>query len=508
VCAHRKPYESLANPALDSYRERAERFLEEIDREYYLHHSGRKRSYEIEPIYRRHGELFSRAAVESLREARDRTSGEQRRRAGRLLEFAVEGHLGEAVKAQATELAELEASLEVNAGAEPIPYRGATVVQANEPDAGRRAAIETARNELLAERLNPVHLEVLERIHALARELGWSSYRRACEELRGIDLEGLAAQAREFVRATDGAYAELVDPELEEAGVARLGELRRSDLPRFFRAPALDALFPADRLVAAFADTMGGLGIELGAQRSVRLDTESRPTKSARAFCATPKVPDEIYLVISPVGGRDDYEALFHEGGHVEHYAHVDPALAFEHRRLGDNSVTESFAFLLEHLTEDASWLEARLGIAEPQPVLRHARAVKLVMLRRYAAKIAYELELHDEAPALGEMPSRYSELLTGSTRVAWPEESWLADVDSGFYVACYLRAWALETSWRRALRDRFGEPWFESAAAGEWLRGLWRPGQRRDAAELLEEVLGEELDLASLAAEFVPAPA
>ena len=130
---------------------------------------------------------------------------------------------------------------------------------------------------------------------------------------------------------------------------------------------------------------------------------------SSRAFCATPGVPGEIYLVISPTGGRDDYEALFHEGGHVEHYAHVDPALPIEHRRLGDNSVTESFAFLLEHLTADPEWLGAALGAEDPGPVMRQARAVKLVMLRRYAAKIAYELDLHGAEPDPERMPARYA---------------------------------------------------------------------------------------------------
>jgi hypothetical protein len=492
---------------LDRYRERAELFCEQIDREYYLHHAGHKRSYEIEAIYGRHAELFSRRAVEELRDAAGRSDGEQGRRVSDLLDFAFQGYLGQAVKAESARLAELEASLKVEADSGLVPYRGVAVALANDPDAGRRAALEAARDELLAERLNPLHLAALERTHELARELGWARYREACAELRGIDLAALGVQADEFARATDDAYAALVDPELERAGVAPLGELRRSDLPRFFRAPGLDELFPSERMVASFSETLSGLGIELGAQHNVHLDTESRETKSPRAFCATPKVPQEIYLIISPVGGRDDYEALLHEGGHTEHFAHVDPGLAFEYRHLGDNSVTESFAFLLQHLSEDPAWLGARLGIRDPEPVVRHARAVKLVMLRRYTAKIAYELELHDTAPSLDEMPARYAELLGGSTRVGWRWESWLADVDPGFYVACYLRAWALETSWRRALRERFGERWFESAEAGEWLRGLWRQGQRLDAAELLAETLGEELGLGVLAEEFAADP-
>jgi hypothetical protein len=128
---------------------------------------------------------------------------------------------------------------------------------------------------------------------------------------------------------------------------------------------------------------------------------------------------------------------------------------------------------------------------------------VKLVFVRRYAAKLAYELELGGAAPDLEAMPSRYKELLGGATRVEWPAVSWLDDVDEGFYVACYLRAWALETHWRRALRERFGERWWRSAEAGAWLRDLWSEGQRLSAEELLAQTLGEELDFGLLAAEL-----
>ena len=61
-------------------------------------------------------------------------------------------------------------------------------------------------------------------------------------------------------------------------------------------------------------------------------------------------------------------------------------------------------------------------------------------------------------------MPGRYAELLGDATRIRWPQAAWVSDVDAGFYVACYLRAWALETHWRRALRERFGERWFALA--------------------------------------------
>lgn len=487
---------------LDSYRQRAERFVEQIDREYYLHLAGLKPELEIEPIYRRHAGLFEREAVERLRELASATEGDERRRLRYLLQFAFEGALGEATKAETAEIAGLEAALELELDG-GVPYRSVPIEQANEPDAARRAALEAARDELLESRLNPLYLRAHRRARELTRELGWASYAEAWAELRGIDLAALAAQMSGFLRATEDVYAAIVDPQLEAVVGERLGSIRRSDLPRFFRAPGLDAAFDAERLLGSFAGTLAGLGIELERQANVHLDTEQRPSKSPRAFCSTPRVPEEVYLVVSPRGGREDFAALFHEGGHAQHYAWVDPTQPFEFRQLGDNSVTESFAFLLEHLTDEPGWLRARLGVTEPRPLSEQARAVKLVMLRRYAAKIGYELELHGEDADLEAMGERYSRRLSEATHIPWPRQSWLADVDGGFYVACYLSAWALEAQWRAHLRRRFGERWFERVEAGRWLRGLWSEGQRLDAGELAAQALGEGLSFEPLASEF-----
>ena len=333
-------------------------------------------------------------------------------------------------------------------------------------------------------------------------DLGWPSYADAFAELRGIDLGALAEQTRAFLAATEGIYPELVEPELQSVLGFGLSETRRADLARFFRAPALDGAFAAARLIPSFTETMSELGLDLETQPNIILDTEQRPTKTSRAYCAPVRVPQEVYLVVPRVGGREDFAALFHEGGHAQHYANMAADLPVEYRYLGDNSLTESFAFLLEHVTEDPLWLADSLSAA-PEPIVAHVRAVRLYFLRRYCAKLAYELELHGPGAELTEMPDRYVELLGGATAVPWPAESWLDDVDGGFYVAAYLRAWALEARWRAALRSRFGDRWFAEPAAGDWLTGLWREGQRRSAEELLAETTGEELRFEALAAAF-----
>jgi len=475
---------------LDAYRARAEQFLSDTDREYYLHYSGQRDEFQIEEVFDRHSALFTREAADSLRAA-----GAPRE----LVEFAVEGHIGRETRHLSAELARREAALEVEWDGEPVPYRAVAVLEANEPDSDRRAALDAARNELTEAQLNPVLLELLERTHAITRELGWLSVRDMCEELSGIDLGELGEQTAAFLADTEDRYETVVEPCVRDQLGLGFRELRRSDLPAFFRAPALDAHFPAERLMPSLTATFSGMGIELERQPGVTIDTEVRPKKSPRAFCSPVRVPDEVYLVIAPVGGREDYAALFHEAGHTEHYAHTDASLPVEHRYRGDNSVTEAYAFLFEHLTEDPTWLRHCLGVEDTAAIEDHSRAAKLVFTRRYAAKLAYELALQGGGPPDG-FDAVYARELTEALHVQWPAVTWLADVDPFFYSARYLRAWALETHLRRALVERFGETWFAEPAAGDFLRELWSAGQGPEGAEgMLAASGGGSLDFSAL---------
>ncbi len=473
---------------VNDYRVEAEEFLSAIDREYYLHFAGLKDEYEIEPIYARHARLFSRETVEALREGDNRV----------LLKFAAEGYVEQAVKELSAELARLEASLEVKLDGDTYPFRQAAVLQANERDPVRRRALERARNELVETHLNPVLREMFDRSRELVRELGWPSVRAMTEELSGIDLGALAQQTEAFLAATEASYEATVEPRLRTELDLGFDELERADLAYFFRAPSLDGLFPSDQLLPSYEATLAGLGLRNGAGGKVILDAEPRPKKSPRAFCAPVRVPDEVYLVLTRIGGREDYDTLLHESGHAEHFSHVDAALPVEHRWLGDNSVTEGFAFLFEHLAQDPAWLERRLGVGDPAPIVEHARASKLVFLRRYCAKLGYELELQGEGSVDG-LDELYARRLSEAVHVDWPAATWLSDVDAFFYVAAYLRAWALETHLRRELRDRFGELWFEDRRAGDLLRELWSTGQREPAHELLRRLTGAELDFSAL---------
>ena len=214
------------------------------------------------------------------------------------------------------------------------------------------------------------------------------------------------------------------------------------------------------------------MGIDLDAQPNVHLDTEVRELKSPRAFCAPVRVPDEIYLVVLPHGGQDDYGMLLHEAGHTEHFAHVRPDLAFEYRHLGDNAVTEGFAFTFDHLLLNRRWLAEILDFEDSDDYVRFAAVNDLYFMRRYAAKLG----LRDHAARADGLARGHAGRVQPpaqlATKVTVPEENYLADVDDGFYCASYLRAWMLEGALRLMLQENFGMDWYASRDAGDWLHG------------------------------------
>jgi hypothetical protein len=265
---------------MDTYAEKAERFLSALNREYYLHFAGHKKSFEIERIYEQHGELFGPEVVDGLRAGLGAGEEDEQRRSRYLLQLAVEGVVGNETRKQAAALAEREAALEIEFDGAREPYRTAAITQANEHDASRRAAIEEARLSALERELNPLHEQIVVRSHEVAAELGWPSYREMYADLKGVDLAALERQTRAFSDITARPYRELVGPQLEEQIGIGLDRLRRSDLPYFFRGPRYDSLFPAERLLESLEQTLRGVGIELRGLANVKLDVEPRPRKS------------------------------------------------------------------------------------------------------------------------------------------------------------------------------------------------------------------------------------
>ncbi|HEY8628339.1 MAG TPA: hypothetical protein VIL56_08480, partial [Gaiellaceae bacterium] len=340
--------------------------------------------------------------------------------------------------------------------------------------------------------------ESAEVVRDAVRQLGSDAYVDLYRRF-GFDLDGLAEQCRSFLDSTERLYETTADRLFRERAGVPLAEAQRWDVARVFRAVGWDTAFPADRMLPALEATLADLGIDLHAQKNVHLDLEERPLKTPRAFCSPIEVPGKVMLVIQPMGGPDDWRALFHEAGHTEHFAHTSPDLSVEDRRLGDNAVTEGWAMLLQHLIDEPAWLLRRLDVPRPQEFAAEGATGLLYFVRRYCAKLLYELEFHaaDDPTAL---QPRYVELLGDALKIEPSPTDYLADIDSSFYVTAYLRSWAFEAQLRAFLRERFGNTWFTRRDAGSLLRELWSEGQRMNADELLSEVTGAPIEMEAVA--------
>jgi hypothetical protein len=483
----------LSQRQLDALRADADRFIAELDEEAYLHFAGIKDTYDLAPIYARHAELTKLDTALALG-----ASVNGGRNARELWRFACEGYLGNFVNQEQEKIAELEASLKATVDGEEIPYRNLRPATANSEERGRRERLERARNELTEEHLNPLHLRSTQVVHRETGRLGAPNY---TELYRGFQypLDSLAEQCRAFLDSTERLWEDAGDRFFRSRIGVGLAEIERWDVTRVWRGVTWDSAFPSDRMVPALEATLADLGVDLHAQRNVELDLEDRPNKMPRAFCVAIEIPERVILVIKPQGGPDDWRALFHEAGHTEHFAHTSPSLSMEEKRLGDNAVTEGWAMLFEHLTIDPVWLEKRLDFPRPHEFAAEGATQLLWLVRRYCAKLLYEIEYH-AAPDVTVMRPRYVELLGAALKVPPSDTDYLADIDEGFYVSQYLRAWAFEAQLRTFLREKFGNAWFTRKDAGSLIRELWAEGQKPTADELLGEVTGASIDLAAVA--------
>ena len=481
----------MPSDLLDRLDREAAAFSGATTREYYLNYAGLKDDLELGPIFKRHAALFRRKIVDEVLALKTKD-----KRYPHLREFVLGGYLEQAAKELTEEIASRETADSIEWEGKQVPYRSVSQLVMNEPDPSRRHDLDRRRLEVTATQ-NPLRQRRWVALYQKSRELGFATYVEMCETLGALHLDALRQTMERFLWDTEGPYRDRLAVELRAAGVdPALAE--RSDLSRLLRSPQFDASFPSERMLPALEATLRDLGVDVDHQPNVIVDAEERPKKSPRAFCAPVEIPGEIYLVISPHGGHDDYRALFHEAGHAQHFAHIAGDQPFAYRGLGDNSVTEGFAFVLEHLVYGASWLERHLGLTESQGYVSFSRFYKLYFLRRYAAKLLYELELHTSEDVLA-MGKQYADLLTAHVGVRYDPEDYLSDVDDAFYCARYLRAWTFDAQLRAWFARQWGESWYTTTEGGAKLRELWSLGQRYPVEELLRQLGEPGLDVAPL---------
>lgn len=475
---------------LDQYRRDFAEFNIACAREHYLFLSGQKNTLEIAPIYERYGHLFDRDLLDSLKRELCESSARFENESvsiRRLFAFAVEQFLENSVKRLTEQIGEYEAAATVEWMGRKMTFQDSTVAITTECDRESRRAIYNGRLDVI-EASNGLRAERLRTLHETARSLEYSSYVELFEQLRQLDYSAIATEAANLLSHTEPAYVTRLHEVLKRDLALSIDHAERSDAMYLLHLTSYDDQFPPGQMLQVYSETMAGLGINTEAQRNIAIDSEPRPRKNPRAFCMPISIPEDIKLVIRPAGGQSDYQSFLHESGHAQQYGWASAQLPPEFKYTGDYALTETYAFLFNHLISDSDWLAVFLGVKDSADFVRSVMLARLVTVRRYVAKLIYERQLHLDED-LASSSQLYAELQTSATDFKTRPGEFLFDLDDSFYSASYLRAWAFEVSLREYLKTRFGSRWWASRRAGDFLKEIWETGDRYTADEMAAQI-------------------
>ena len=379
---------------IDRLRRDGQTFMEDVSREIYLSHSGHKATAELQPIYDRHAGVL--AAMPSIWCEPSSAGPCQGRRSiapraccwnGRSsLKPGVHWPPSKSGRSHGNRLPSCSCR---TAGRCPISVRRSR--SATRPIGASDWSSMGPGADLVSRELAPIRRERLERERDYIEGLDVAAdYNSAFQALSGIALNELVAECRACLDETQAMWEDLLPAAARRSLGVPVSELTRADALALFRAREFDQFFPAKSMQATVGRQMAEMGVDAAAGGRIYYDTDERQGKWSRAFCSPVRIPDEVYLVMRPHGGQTDYQTLLHELGHAMHFAHTRADLPFEYRWAGDNSVTESYAMLFDHLMQNPGWLTRYTGVGrrELPQFLRAAALEELQYLRRYCAKL------------------------------------------------------------------------------------------------------------------------
>ena len=491
--------------ALDAsgFEERLARFLFERSEEARAVRVGEKETSEQAAIVVRYADLFTREQLDALRDSGDE-------RLFRLREACLGGIIVGELAEPSDRLENAILAARVEFRGEELPLRSAQATLALLDDYGAREELGTLTGDASA-RFNDDRLELLRAEEELDADLSGEAnpVGRSAGRKR-IDLHELAAALRSAASEQAEAWGEL-----RERWADRLLGEEREDEPSSYqvaylrRLSPLASLYTKERAVPVCLETLTRLGFDLGADEHIRLDLDDRPQKSPRACVIASDPPSVVHLITRAQGGLHDYQSFLHEAGHALHYAGCDPSLPYTVRRLSrDHALTEIYSFLLESVTREPGWQREHfdLDAGEAEDCADATRFLDVLLFRRYAAKLDYELEIWADFANAPEYATKYAEHLRLATGFRYRPDGYLADMDDGFYSADYLRAWIRSAQLRAYLRDTIGPDWWERAATGDFLRELFAQGTEPSSEEVAERIGFSPLDTRPLVQENAPA--
>jgi hypothetical protein len=485
------------------FEQRLRRYLFERSEEGRAVRVGEKEVSEQAEIVARYTDLFTREQLQSLRDVERGAEGDEREQLYRLRKVCEGGIVSAELVERQDALENEQLAARVTFRGEELPLRAAQARLAVTDDYRAREELGVLQADAGAV-FNDERLELIRVEEELSAELSEEPDPIARhEEEKGIELRPLADALRRTREEGEQAFLSL-----REKWFDRVLGPERDEQPWAYhmsyvrRLSPLEPIYTKERATEVCLETLKALGFDLAGDPNIRPDLDDRPQKAPRACVIASDPPHVVHLITRAQGGLHDYQAFLHEAGHALHYAGVDPALPYTFRRLSrDHALTEIYSYIVEAISREPGWHALHFGLSDGEAA-ENAEAttfLQALLFRRYTAKLEFELEFWGRFQQDGGTPDGYAERLGSAIGVRYRSDGYLADTDSGFYSADYLRAWIRSAQLRARLIEEIGANWWRSPETGERLRALFREGTKPSSEDVAARLGFDPLDTGPL---------
>jgi hypothetical protein len=470
------------------YRARLERFVEARNREWFSYCSGLKESLCFAGIYADFSDLFSLEAYREVESEIDRTSElfpSRKRELRKIRALILERHLDARGIKLADEIANFESKKRIHCGDAEIPLVQTASILEQEPDILNRHRVAEEYNRALRES-EGLRVNRIAGLQEGAERLGFRSCFEARGVVTGVDYRAFSDTLATLLTASEGDYLDELRNSIGMTLGFPLEQAQQCDVGYWLRKNEPVGFFRAGDLFSSLENTVKRLGIGPERPGAIAIDLEARPMGQRVGLCIPIRIPHEIIIAMRPRGGPGDYVALFHGSGQAHYFAWTSPDLPIELRIPSEWCLAETYGFLFEHLLRHRTWLREIQGYADPGEFLRFSSLHQAYRVRVQAARLSFMVQGGGVRP---DSAGLYSELLTSYTGLKHVPEDYLAHLEDGPFAADCLRGWTMEAMLSEHLRTRFGSDWYNSRAAGRFLKEIWETGQSYSADELSREI-------------------
>jgi hypothetical protein len=238
----------------------------------------------------------------------------------------------------------------------------------------------------------------------------------------------------------------------------------------------LDKILKDKDPLAAVQKILTNLGFNIS---RINVDAEDRPNKTPSAVCYEINVPNDVRILFRRTSPFEDVGSVFHEFGHGIHAANSDPKDTVWKRYIVPRSVAETFSTLMENITYDPLFLEQELKLEKSaiRDILNRVKFMDLAFLTFYAANSIMKTEFWKNNYDVEKAANRWQQL-TKRFFIETPGYYWILhhvmpnfDLYSPSYVIASLRVATI----KQKLASEFGETWWRSPQAGQYILELAR---------------------------------